>query len=161
MNCLTVCTVHQVMKMHQCAVILLLVLCASLSTDAQPADVRQRYEKFLKQHVYGNMNERICDREISKRHITKPNTDNGCKEVNTFILANKETVKAICTGGGAIYNKNKDLYMSTQPFAVVTCSLKSGARHPKCSYRGNKSTRKIVVGCEQGWPTHYDEGIIV
>ncbi|XP_057205092.1 ribonuclease-like 3 [Triplophysa rosa] len=203
------------MKMHQCAVILLLVLCALLSTD-----VRQHYEKFLRQHVYGNRSAkrsggrstqlpylsestdttgqlsfkcsevkvqvlrknntqvkyrysksvlkystqvnllRYCP-PLSKRHITQPNTDNGCKEVNTFILANKDTVRAVCTGGGTIYNKNKDLYMSNQPFAVVTCTLKSGARHPKCLYRGNKSTRKIVVGCEQGWPTHYDEGIIV
>lgn len=147
--------------MLPCAVILLLVMCALFSTDAQPADVRQRYEKFLRQHVYGNMNEHICDREISKRHITQPNTDNGCKEVNTFIQANKDTVRAVCTGGGEIYNKNKDFYMSNQPFAVVTCTHKSGARHPKCTYRGNKSTRKIVVKCEQDWPTHYEEGIIV
>ncbi|XP_073710706.1 ribonuclease-like 3 [Misgurnus anguillicaudatus] len=160
MYCLNTCIAHQVIKMHQSAVILLLVLCASLSTDAQPADVRQRYEKFLRQHVYGKMNERICDSEIRKRQITLSDTDNGCKEVNTFIQANGNTVRAVCTGGGTIYNKQRNLYISNNPFPVITCKLTGGTRRPNCVYRGHKSTRKIVVACEQGWPTHYDEGIL-
>ncbi|XP_065126450.2 ribonuclease-like 3 [Paramisgurnus dabryanus] len=145
--------------MHQSAVILLLVLCASLSTDAQPADVRERYKTFLNQHVNGNMNEHICTSVIRSRHITKPNT-NECKEVNTFIQANGNTVKSVCTGGGRIYNYQRNLYISLNPFPVITCTLKSGTRRPNCEYRGHKSTRYIVVACEQGWPTHYDEGII-
>lgn len=147
--------------MHQSALILLLVLCASLSTDAGPKDVKERYEKFLRQHVYGNMNEHICDREIYKRHITKNDTSNECKEVNTFIQANKDTVRAVCTGGGSIYNNIKDLYESQKPFPVIACKLRKGDRYPNCVYRGHKSTRRIVVGCADGWPTHYDEGIIV
>nr|XP_055034986.1 ribonuclease-like 3 [Misgurnus anguillicaudatus] len=145
--------------MHQSAVILWLVLCASLSTDAQPADVQERYKNFLNQHVFSHMNEHKCDRVIRKRHITQPNT-NKCKEVNTFIQANGNTVESVCTGGGTIYNNQRNLYISNNPFPVITCKLRKGARRPKCVYRGRKSTRKIVVACEQGLPTHYDEGII-
>uniref|UniRef100_A0A672SJP4 Uncharacterized protein n=1 Tax=Sinocyclocheilus grahami TaxID=75366 RepID=A0A672SJP4_SINGR len=50
-------------------------------------------------------------------------------------------------------------------FTTISCNymytLIRGERHPKCEYRGHKSTRKIVVGCAGNWPTHYEEGVIV
>lgn len=143
-------------------VILLLILC---STDVKPEDVpahvKPRYEKFLIQHVYEDMNEQKCDSVIRERDITQGQTANDCKDVNTFIQASKKTVRGVCTGAGTIYKNTKDLYVSNQPFPVVTCQLKSGERHPKCEYRGKKSTRYIVVACAEGWPTHYEEGITV
>ncbi len=152
----------RVMGIRHSIVILLLVLCASLSTYGQTEEeVKQRYKKFIRQHVFGAMNVQRCDSEIRTRHITGSQNDNSCKEVNTFILANNNQVKAVCTGGGTRLPENRDLYMSNKPFPVVACTLISGERHPKCAYRGHKSTRKIVVGCAGDWPTHYEEGIIV
>lgn len=49
---------------------------------------------------------------------------------------------------------------SNQPFPVVICQLKSGERHPNCEYRGIRDTHHIVLGCEDGWPVQYDDGII-
>ncbi|KAF4104867.1 hypothetical protein G5714_014198 [Onychostoma macrolepis] len=45
------------------------------------------------------MNVQRCDSEIRTRRITGSQNDNSCKEVNTFILANNNQVKAVCTGG--------------------------------------------------------------
>ncbi|KAK7141257.1 hypothetical protein R3I93_015422 [Phoxinus phoxinus] len=154
---------HQVMGIHQSTVIVLLVLCAffSLSIYGQPAEVRRRYEHFLTQHVYGAMTEQRCDRVIRERRITQSETSNNCKEVNTFIQANSNEVRAVCTGGGTRLPENRDLYISENGFPVVMCTLRSGGRRPNCNYRGGTSFRKIVVACEGGWPVHYQEGVIV
>uniref|UniRef100_A0A3B1KBJ6 Ribonuclease like 3 n=1 Tax=Astyanax mexicanus TaxID=7994 RepID=A0A3B1KBJ6_ASTMX len=135
------------------AVVLLVALCATPSADAQPAEVKARYQHFLNQHVFGGMNEKQCDSVIGKRGITQGDTNN-CKETNTFILATQEQVRAVCQEGGK--PKGGNLYESTKPFPVITCRLQSGGRQPKCKYRGQKSTRTITVGCAQTWPVHYD-----
>uniref|UniRef100_A0A8C1VVI5 Ribonuclease like 3 n=1 Tax=Cyprinus carpio TaxID=7962 RepID=A0A8C1VVI5_CYPCA len=118
-------------------------------------EVKQHYKKFMRQHVFGAMNVQRCDSEIRTRCITGSQTDNSCKE------ANNNQVKAVCTGGGTQLPENRDLYISNKPFPVVTCTLISGERHPKCEYRGHRSTRRIVVGCAGDWPTHYEECVIV
>ncbi|XP_056109149.1 ribonuclease-like 3 [Rhinichthys klamathensis goyatoka] len=142
------------MEIHQSAVILLLVVCVSFSTHAQP----DGYEKFLKQHVFGAMTVQKCDSEIRIRGIVRPQTTNGCKETNTFILANKKYVRAVCGKAGTALGDDK--FMSNNPFPVVICKKNSGDTHPHCKYRGVRSTRKIVVSCEDGWPTHYAEDVI-
>lgn len=150
------------MGIHHSIVILLLVLCASMCTYGQTEkEVEVRYKKFIRQHVFGAMNIQRCDSEIRTRRIMGSQNDNSCKEVNTFILANNKQVKAVCTGGGTPVPQKRDLYMSNKPFPVVTCALISGERHPRCEYRGHRSTRKIVVGCAGNRPTHYEEGVIV
>ncbi|XP_017569346.1 ribonuclease-like 3 [Pygocentrus nattereri] len=138
------------MELHQLAVVLLLALCA----HAQPADVMSRYKHFLNQHVFGNMNTGLCDSVIRTRKITAGITNN-CKEINTFILATHEQVRAVCQEGGI--PKGRNLYESTKPFAVVICRLRSGDRRPSCTYDGKRSTRTITVACDQQWPVHYEE----
>ncbi|XP_073699515.1 ribonuclease-like 3 [Garra rufa] len=142
------------MEIHQSAVILLLVLAASFTDSGQPYN----YIKFLNQHFGPHVSEHDCDKEIRKRDITDSGTANGCKEVNTFIKANSNNIRVVCGNGGTHLRGN--LFKSNQPFPVVTCKLQSGQRHPNCQYRGKKSTRYIVLGCDGGWPVHYDEGII-
>ncbi|KAK7136691.1 hypothetical protein R3I93_016896 [Phoxinus phoxinus] len=142
------------MEIHQSAVILLLVLCVSFSAHGQP----EGYEHFLKQHVFGAMTVQKCDGEIHRRGIVRPQTTNGCKEKNTFILADKKHVNTVCGAAGTpegIYRK------SNNPFPMVICKLHSGNTHPHCKYRGFTDTRKIVVRCEDGWPVHYADDVIV
>ncbi|XP_042605618.1 ribonuclease-like 3 [Cyprinus carpio] len=146
------------MEIHPSAVILLLLLAASFTAYGQPDDIKPRYKKFLNQHLGPHVNEHACDREIRKRDITAPGTANGCKEVNTFIQANKNDIKVVCGKGGTPQGNN--LFKSNQRFPVVTCKLQTRQRHPNCQYRGKKSTRYIVLGCDRGWPVHYEEGII-
>ncbi|XDV23847.1 hypothetical protein PO909_028231 [Leuciscus waleckii] len=147
------------MEIHQSAVILLLVLCVSFSTHAQPPDhIKPRYQNFLNQHFGPDMSVQKCDSEIRKRRIT--GADGGCKDVNTFIQANSNDIKVVCdpqTGGT---HQSGNLYRSGQQFNVITCKSKSGSRHPRCEYRGTRSTRYVVLGCAEGWPVHYDEGLI-
>ncbi|RXN35814.1 ribonuclease-like 3 [Labeo rohita] len=76
---------NKVMEIHQSAVILLLVLAVSFTAYGQPDDIKPRYQKFLNQHLGPDMTEKKCDSEIRKRGITASGTENGCKEVNTFI----------------------------------------------------------------------------
>ncbi|XP_056109200.1 ribonuclease-like 3 [Rhinichthys klamathensis goyatoka] len=145
------------MEIHQSAVILLLVLCVSFFTHAQPPQIKPRYQKFLNQHLGPDMNKQKCTSEIKKRDITA--ITGGCKDVNTFIQANKNQINTVCGKGGTPQGGN--LFKSNQPFPVITCKLQSGERPPKCEYRkGKKSTRYIVLGCEQGWPVHYEGGTI-
>ncbi|KAG1925436.1 ribonuclease like [Pimephales promelas] len=149
---------NQVMEVHQSAVILLLVVCVSFSTHADPQpppDVEPRYLKFLKQHFGPDMSEQKCDRKMNNG-ITGPN--GVCKDVNTFIQANSNEIKAVCGTGGR--PQGGDLFKSGQQFPVITCKLKRGSRPPRCAYRGKRSTRYVVLGCEKGWPVHYDEGTI-
>ncbi|KAK7136692.1 hypothetical protein R3I93_016897 [Phoxinus phoxinus] len=148
------------MEIHQSAVILLLVLCVSFSAHAQP---QPGYNNFLKQHVFGAMTVQKCDGEIHAREIVRPLTTNGCKEKNTFILANKKDVKAVCDKAGT---PQGDKRISNKPFPVVICKLQKKKKedrptHPHCEYRGTRSTRKIVVRCEDGWPVHYAEDVVV
>ncbi|KAK9967231.1 hypothetical protein ABG768_001639 [Culter alburnus] len=144
------------MDIHQSAVILLLILSVSSFTHGQPDNIKPRYIKFLNQHYGPSMTEQKCTSEIRKRDIT--GNDDGCKPVNTFIQANSNDIRAVCGRGGTPQGGN--LFKSNQPFPVITCKLQNGQRPPRCEYgRGKRSTRYIVLGCAEGWPVHYEEGI--
>nr|3LJD_A Chain A, Zebrafish RNase1 [Danio rerio]3LJD_B Chain B, Zebrafish RNase1 [Danio rerio]3LN8_A Chain A, HYDROLASE [Danio rerio]3LN8_B Chain B, HYDROLASE [Danio rerio] len=118
--------------------------------------VKERYKNFLNQHVGPDMSVQRCNSEIgpNNRKITLSGTDNGCKPVNTFILANKRLIKTVCGRAGS---PQGNMVRSNQPFPVVKCVLNNGERHPYCEYRGTRSTRYIVLKCEEGWPVHYHE----
>ncbi|XP_056109144.1 ribonuclease-like 3 [Rhinichthys klamathensis goyatoka] len=144
------------MEIHQSAVILLLLLCVSFSTHAQPDNIKPRYQKFLDQHFGPDMTEQRCNSEMNSRNRDITGTDGGCKDVNTFIQANSKDIRKVCGAGGTPQGGN--LFKSNQPFPVITCKLPNG-RPPRCDYgKGKKSTRYIVLGCAEGWPVHYDEG---
>ncbi|XP_051763509.1 ribonuclease-like 3 [Ctenopharyngodon idella] len=141
------------MEIHQSAVILLLILSVSSFTHGQPADIMPRYKKFLNQHVDPYMTVNDCTSKIENRVIT--GTDSGCKPVNSFIVANADTIKAVCGKGGTAIGGN--LFESNNPFFVVKCTIKNNSKGtPKCEYRGNGFTRKIVLACQKGWPVHYE-----
>uniref|UniRef100_A0AAY5ED23 Ribonuclease A-domain domain-containing protein n=1 Tax=Electrophorus electricus TaxID=8005 RepID=A0AAY5ED23_ELEEL len=137
---------------------LLLALSATLLVDTQTTDVMRRYKHFLRQHVIEDMELNQCDQVINKRNINKCNTNN-CKEINTFILATDEQVRAVCSDGGT--PKGRNLYESTKRFPLVICKLKKGARCPKCEYNGKKSRQTITVACVKGWPVHFEGSNIV
>ncbi|XP_056623713.1 ribonuclease-like 3 [Triplophysa dalaica] len=149
-----------VMEAHLSAVILLLILCSiDVKAYKGPAYLKPRYEKFLNQHVYLDMNDQRCNSVMRERHITEGQTYNDCKRFNTFITANEQEVIRVCNNAGHNYNGTAGLYESNQPFSVVSCGLQSGQIYPNCIYRGRRSTRYIVVACERGWPVHYDRDI--
>ncbi|XP_067254940.1 ribonuclease-like 3 [Chanodichthys erythropterus] len=140
------------MEIHQSAVILLLILSVSSFTHGQPADIRQRYEKFRNQHVDPYMTEDMCTRVIKSRRINV----NGrqCKPVNSFIAANEHQINEVCGRGGT--PQGGDLFESNQPFFVVKCTSSGGTYYPNCQYSGRSYTRKIVLLCDRGWPVHYE-----
>ncbi|KAL1252212.1 hypothetical protein QQF64_020008 [Cirrhinus molitorella] len=142
-----------VMGIHQSTVILLLLLCVSSFTHGQPANVMRRYQKFLSQHRGPYVNREMCTSEIRVRNIVSETGD--CKPVNTFIQAQDDTIKAVCSGGTRLYY-NRNLFRSSTPFSVVTCRYRRGS-WPNCEYyTGKLSTRSIVLACDQGLPVHYE-----
>uniref|UniRef100_A0A670KCI5 Ribonuclease A-domain domain-containing protein n=1 Tax=Podarcis muralis TaxID=64176 RepID=A0A670KCI5_PODMU len=94
---------------------------------------------------------------MKRRGLDKP----ACKEVNTFIHGTKNNIIAVCTAsGGKDYGKG--LRISLRPFTVTTCKHKGGSTRPPCKYSDNKSSRYIVIACNQdGKPVHFDESLIV
>ncbi|XP_036403472.1 ribonuclease-like 3 [Megalops cyprinoides] len=146
--------------------VLLLVLvpteCArGLNNEGPPPHVKPRYEKFHLQHIFGNMNEHKCNSEIAKREIYEID-GRTCKETNTFITASSQEVRKVCKDAGT---PEGNLFRSNQPFPVITCKLTNGNKHqptqkPNCEYKGIKSTRTIVIACDEGWPVHYDRDVV-
>ncbi|KAL1004912.1 hypothetical protein UPYG_G00052120, partial [Umbra pygmaea] len=127
----------------------LVFLCAAVITHGQPANVGPHYQQFLRQHVKRNMNREMCEGVMGNLRLTEPNGRN-CKSKNTFIAANSNHVRAICTGGGTPRGNN--LVESTNPFPVVICKHIGGDNHPRCRYRGSTSTRRVIIACNQEWP---------
>ncbi|KAM3866988.1 integrin alpha-6-like [Diretmus argenteus] len=132
---------------------LLLLLCAT--GFSQPADIYPRYKHFIDQHVNRQMSVNRCDAVIRSKGITKTNS-NECKEINTFIRANLNTIKSICEHGGEPHGT---MTKSLQPFDIVVCKLKNQNRHPHCEYRGQSRTRRIAITCDGGYPVHLDGDI--
>ncbi|XP_077170531.1 angiogenin-4-like isoform X2 [Paroedura picta] len=135
---------------------LLLLLVAGLVHGSSCGN-NPRYEKFLNQHrddPRSSFHGRYCDTLMRSRDLTKP----ACKEINTFIHGSKRQIRAVCGQGGV---QDGELVRSRQPFRVTTCTLRGGSTRPPCEYKENTSPRYIVIGCEDGWPVHYDESRIV
>ncbi|XP_041653886.1 ribonuclease-like 3 [Cheilinus undulatus] len=121
------------------------------------ANVNERYQKFRNQHIIGEMSANRCDAVIGSRRISETDS-NECKETNTFILANANTIRNICGQAGEPYDQ---LTKSLQPFSIVVCTLRNaGARHPRCEYRGRARTRRIAIRCEGGFPVHFGRDIV-
>ncbi|XP_029580641.1 ribonuclease-like 3 [Salmo trutta] len=131
----------------QKAFLYLLLLCATVM-----ADVNQQYNHFLKQHVDGEMTIQKCKSQMEILNLNGP--DGKCKVKNTFILANSDQVKAICTGGGT--PKENNLVQSNNPFIVVICTRTGGDSHPNCTYKGSSATKNVIIACARKLPVHYD-----
>ncbi|CAN0538933.1 unnamed protein product [Rangifer tarandus platyrhynchus] len=116
-----------------------------------------RYRHFLTQHYDAKpkgRDDKYCNNIMQNRGLTRP-----CKDTNTFIHGNKNDIKAICEDrNGEPYGGN--LKISRSAFQVTTCKHRGGSSRPPCKYRATKSSRVIVIGCENGWPVHFDESFI-
>ncbi|MGH0161231.1 UNVERIFIED_CONTAM: hypothetical protein FKN15_076451 [Acipenser sinensis] len=138
------------------ALLLLLLLAVMYATLVLANETP--YQKFLRQHYHhGGMSVQMCDSEMRKRSLVNP-----CKETNSFIIAQKNDIIAVCNKAGKSYttSQGKLMRISLNPFSVVTCKLRGASDRPPCNYRGNSSTRKSVIACENNLPVHYEEGII-
>uniref|UniRef100_A0A667WZ10 Ribonuclease A-domain domain-containing protein n=1 Tax=Myripristis murdjan TaxID=586833 RepID=A0A667WZ10_9TELE len=123
-----------------------------------PADVYPRYQKFIDQHINRQMRIDRCDAVINGKRISKTNS-NECKETNTFIRANLNTVRSVCERGGV--PAGNGLTRSLNPFDIVVCTLKNhGGTVPHCRYRGQSRTRYINFACDRGYPVHFDGDIV-
>uniref|UniRef100_A0A3B3SED1 Ribonuclease A-domain domain-containing protein n=1 Tax=Paramormyrops kingsleyae TaxID=1676925 RepID=A0A3B3SED1_9TELE len=121
-----------------------------------------RYQKFLRQHFDRDMAVKKCGSEMDKRKIYGDEHTHSCKKVNTFIVCDsKNLINDVCDKAGSPYPKNPQLRISNKPFHVITCKMMGGSDRRPCEYRGDSSTRKIVIGCENKLPVHYEEGIII
>ncbi|XP_062993028.1 ribonuclease-like [Elgaria multicarinata webbii] len=139
-----------------CYLLLLVLLVAELLPSVSCGN-NPRYEKFLKQHrdePRSRFHGRYCDTLMGSRGLTKPQ----CKEMNTFIHGSKRQIRAVCAEGGV---PSGELRRSRRHFRVTSCTLRGGSTLPPCEYKENTSPRYIVIGCEGGWPVHYDESQIV
>lgn len=131
----------------------LLILAALLLGASYGQNQNHAYKKFLSQHrdePRSHFRGKYCEAIMSQRGLTRPE----CKEVNTFIHASKNRIKAVCGKGGKPYGK---LRISNQHFKVTTCKLQGGSKRPPCHYREDRSPRYIVIDCRGGLPIHYDE----
>ncbi|XP_033024221.1 angiogenin-like [Lacerta agilis] len=138
----------------------LVILTFLVSVLALGAYCAPTYEKFLTQHYNhpkSSVGKKYCDVMMKRRGLDKP----ACKEVNTFIHDTKNNIKAVCTAsGGKDYGKG--LRISLRPFTLTTCKHRGGSTRPPCRYSDNKSSRYIVIACnEHGEPVHFDESLLV
>uniref|UniRef100_A0A3Q2QB40 Ribonuclease A-domain domain-containing protein n=1 Tax=Fundulus heteroclitus TaxID=8078 RepID=A0A3Q2QB40_FUNHE len=109
----------------------------------QNDEVKRLYEQFLNQHVIGALDENDCSKVIEERKIQDKN---GFKETNTFIIASKEAVTAICQG-----RKSGENIESKGQFNVVVCT-----HVDKGKYKGERlGYHYIAVGCKDYFPVHF------
>uniref|UniRef100_A0A3B3ZQQ0 Ribonuclease A-domain domain-containing protein n=1 Tax=Periophthalmus magnuspinnatus TaxID=409849 RepID=A0A3B3ZQQ0_9GOBI len=120
--------------------------------------VNDRYRTFINQHVNQEMSRTRCDAVMRDRKITVTNS-NECKETNTFIKAGTNQIKTVCGEAGRPYNNSRNLRVSNQPFPIVICNQRGNHRYPRCEYRGRSATRYIVIGCEDGFPVHFERDV--
>ncbi|XP_069506079.1 ribonuclease-like [Ambystoma mexicanum] len=134
-------------------------------THCKPPVGESHPQTFQRQHHDGPKTKHgndYCGAMMHKKCMTNqdpPKTK--CKETNTFIHAPKKTITSVCSNGGKPYQGSANLRVSNAPFSVTTCKIKGNSVTHLCEYKAKSYTRKIVIGCENGFPTHYDEGIIV
>ncbi len=132
----------QVMKIHQSAVILLLVVCAPLSSYSQT------YQHFINKHLApAGMKIDDCTNIIKGKGIKLkiPNkAGTYCNPINTFIQTTEDAIKGICT------NVNQH----TGIFNVIECTLLNNM--PPCTYGGTfRAKHEITVTCDKSLPVHY------
>ncbi|CAL9695210.1 unnamed protein product [Knipowitschia caucasica] len=135
------------------SLLFVLVLCPSLLLGQNVVD---RYRNFINQHVNQGMSRTRCAEVMRTRRITAEN--NNCKQTNTFISSTTNAIKAVCGNAGTPYKNSANLRKSLQPFPVINCEQSGTHRPPRCEYRGRSQTVYVVLGCQDGYPVHYDRG---
>ncbi|KAM8848292.1 LOW QUALITY PROTEIN: amphinase-3-like [Synchiropus picturatus] len=138
------CSPHQMNDRFTLVILLLpLLVMAVLSLDAD----RDKFRRFKKKHIYEGTSPLRCTQEIKKRNIKD---ENGCKPVNTFILADSNTVKSICNR-----SRRRRVVESKDMFDVVKCTLdQKKSQDNDCQYNQRAMRKKITVTCKNGEPVH-------
>ncbi|KAJ1121932.1 hypothetical protein NDU88_000440 [Pleurodeles waltl] len=154
-----------VLQVHLAVLLLVVASFTCAYQHCKPPPGETAYQQFLRQHRDSSDDgggDAYCDKKMHERCMTNldpPKTK--CKEVNSFIRATTNQIKAICEKAGKHYDGRGDLTVSLQPFRVTTCKNRGDPNVHPCEYRGSTTTRKIVIGCRGGDPTHFEEGIVV
>ncbi|KAF5898647.1 ribonuclease-like 3, partial [Clarias magur] len=116
------------MEIRLFGLVLLLVMCAALSAEAQD------WQSFKFKHIMFKMAKSECDKVMNKKKI--PNSPDGtknCKEVNSFIVASDKDVIPVCKDAGKPLGNN--YYESDNPFTVIKCTGNINQKYPNCEYR--------------------------
>ncbi|XP_069057618.1 ribonuclease-like [Pleurodeles waltl] len=150
---------------HLLGLLLVVAFVSCADNHCKPPSRETDYQRFLRQH-YDNPKSSggndYCEKMMLRRCMTNLDPPKKkCKETNSFIHATKKQIQGVCGKGGKPYQNKKDLRVSLQPFSVTTCKNKGDAAVHPCQYKRSSTTRKIVIACRKGFPTHFDEGIVV
>ncbi|XP_016050174.1 angiogenin [Erinaceus europaeus] len=142
-----------VMGLGPLLLVFMLVLGLTPSTLSQD-DIA--YRNFLTRHYDAKpkgRDHKYCESMMGKRGMTRP-----CKDFNTFVHGTKESIKAICTDeNGSPYGP--EFRISKSSFQVTNCKHYGGSSRPPCKYRATSGSRRIVIACRNGLPSHLDESI--
>ncbi|MBN3301617.1 ANG3 protein, partial [Amia calva] len=84
---------------------------------------------------------------MCSRGMTRPQ----CKELNTFIHAEKQEVADVCSQNPLVIN----LHKSNHKFNVTVCKLKP--THRPCQYVVHNNFSTIIIGCSGGQPVHFEK----
>ncbi|XP_036151816.1 ribonuclease 4-like [Myotis myotis] len=122
----------------------------------QPSYGQATYERFQWQHVDSTErggNNFYCDTMMQRRGMTS----GVCKELNTFIHENIETINNICNAPN-IRCKNGRMNCHEGVVRVTDCKDTGSSPAPNCRYRARASTRRVVIACQGNplVPVHFD-----
>ncbi len=125
------------MKIHQSTVILLLVVCAPLSSYGQ------NFKDFKNKHLApAGMKIGDCTDTILGRGI---NHGAYCKAINTFTKPTENEIANLCT--------NANIYSGKQFNVIEYTSLNNT---PSCNYSGrSRKNHTLTVTCKNNLPVHY------
>ncbi|XP_048854505.1 ribonuclease-like 3 [Brienomyrus brachyistius] len=113
---------------------------------------KDQYHKFLKQHVIKNMKTNGCDNAMKIFDRTP------CKPINSFIVSEDiNVIKDVCTTAGSTCSS--ELHISNNSFHVITCIHQGRSNSSPCTYKGQESTKKIIITCKGELPVHYAGGV--
>ncbi|XP_069488897.1 ribonuclease-like [Ambystoma mexicanum] len=129
--------------------LLMVIPVGSLYRKFQPESA---YQKFLRQHLDAsvrNGNNVYCQDKMKERGMTKRN----CKDVNTFIHANKKKVRAICTTSVRF---NGTFTISKEKFRLTVCKAQGGKKPGNCKYSASNCVEFVAVRCMNGEPVHFE-----
>ena len=76
-----------------------------------------------------------------------------CKDINTFILTNKENIKNFCKNLNSDFKIYKGLVVICERDKNIQCD---GNNCEKCKYNGRKTEATVRVKCENGLPVHLE-----
>ncbi|XP_059562245.1 ribonuclease 4-like [Myotis daubentonii] len=126
----------------------------------QPSYGQATNKKFKWQHVDSTEtggNNFYCDTMMQSRGMTRPT----CKQLNTFIHENIETINNICNAPN-IRCKNGRMNCHVGEVRVTGCKDTGSSPPPKCSYQATAGKKNVTIACDGNplLPVHFDGYIL-